>query len=70
MTRRPRSRRSGWLLISRDARRMIAPGSGRRSGLGGLEERHVETAVGIALIVIAALEIIWIIRTVGANTPR
>ncbi len=29
----------------------------------------METAVGIALIVIAALEIVWIIRTVSANTP-
>jgi hypothetical protein len=58
------------LLISRDAPRMIARGSGRRSGLGGLEERHVETAVGIALIVIAGLEIFWIIRIVSANAPR
>jgi hypothetical protein len=58
------------LLISGDAPRMIDPGSGRRSGLGGLEERQVETAVGIALIVIAAVEIIWIIRIVSANAPR
>jgi hypothetical protein len=30
----------------------------------------MEIAVGIALIIIAALEIAWIIRTVSANTPR
>jgi hypothetical protein len=30
----------------------------------------VETVVGIALIIISALEIIWITRTVIANTPR
>ncbi len=30
----------------------------------------METAVGIALIIIATLEIVWIIRTVSANTPR
>ena len=30
----------------------------------------METAVGIALIVIAALEIVWIIRTVSANSPQ
>ena len=35
----------------------------------GMEERPMEIAVGIALIIIAALEIIWIIRTVIANTP-
>ena len=56
-----------------DFRRSAAhdpPGSGRRPGLGGLEERYVETTVGIVLIIIAALEIVWIIRTVGANAPR
>jgi hypothetical protein len=30
----------------------------------------VETVIGIALIVISALEIVWITRTVQANTPR
>ncbi len=30
----------------------------------------METAVGIALIVIAALEIAWIIRAVSSNSPR
>jgi hypothetical protein len=30
----------------------------------------VETIVGIALIIISALEIFWITRTVQANTPR
>ena len=30
----------------------------------------METAIGIALVVIAALEITWITRTVIANTPR
>jgi hypothetical protein len=34
------------------------------------EEQSVETIVGIALIIIAALEIVWIVRTVQANTPR
>jgi len=29
----------------------------------------METAIGIALIIIAALEIALIIRTVSANTP-
>ena len=29
----------------------------------------METAVGIALIILATLEIVWIIRTVSANTP-
>jgi hypothetical protein len=35
-----------------------------------MEEPPVETAVGIALIIISALEIVWITRTVTANTPR
>jgi hypothetical protein len=30
----------------------------------------VETAVGLALIVISAIEIAWIVRTVQANMPR
>jgi hypothetical protein len=30
----------------------------------------METVVGIALIVIAALEIVWISRAVIANMPR
>jgi hypothetical protein len=30
----------------------------------------VETVVGIALIIISALEIAWITRTVTSNTPR
>ncbi len=36
----------------------------------GMEVRSMETIVGIALIIIAALEIIAIIRIVGANSPR
>jgi hypothetical protein len=34
-----------------------------------MEERSMETAIGIALIVIAALEIVWIIRVVSSNSP-
>ena len=30
----------------------------------------METAVGILLIVISAIEIAWIVRTVQANMPR
>ena len=30
----------------------------------------MEMLVGIALIIVAALEIVWIIRVVSANTPR
>jgi hypothetical protein len=30
----------------------------------------VETVVGTALIIISALEIVWITRTVQAKTPR
>jgi hypothetical protein len=30
----------------------------------------VETAIGIVLIVLAALEIVWITRTAQANAPR
>jgi hypothetical protein len=30
----------------------------------------VETAIGIALIVISAIEIAWIVRTVQASLPR
>lgn len=29
----------------------------------------METLIGIALIIIAAIEIVWIIRIVSANTP-
>ena len=29
----------------------------------------METLIGIALIIIAAVEIYWIIRVVGSNTP-
>jgi hypothetical protein len=35
-----------------------------------MEELFVETIIGIALIIISALEIVWITRTVTANTPR
>jgi hypothetical protein len=31
--------------------------------------RSMETLIGIALIIIATLEIVWIIRTVSKNTP-
>jgi len=34
----------------------------------GMWRATMETAVGIALIVIAALEIVFIVRTVQANT--
>jgi hypothetical protein len=30
----------------------------------------METLVGIALVVIAAIEIAWVVRTVQANMPR
>jgi hypothetical protein len=30
----------------------------------------VETIIGVALIVISAVEIVWITRTVQANAPR
>ena len=30
----------------------------------------METLVGVALVVIAAIEIAWIVRTVQANMPR
>ena len=30
----------------------------------------METIIGIALIIIATLEIVWIIRIVSATTPR
>jgi len=30
----------------------------------------METIVGIALVVIAALEIMWMVRVVSANLPR
>jgi hypothetical protein len=30
----------------------------------------MEMAIGIALAIIAAIEIVWISRTVIANTPR
>jgi hypothetical protein len=32
-------------------------------------EEQMETAIGIALIVIATLEIVFIVRTVQANLP-
>lgn len=35
-----------------------------------MEEPFVETAIGIALIIISVLEIVWITRTVTANAPR
>lgn len=49
---------------------MIERRSGRSTRPGGMEERYMETAAGIALIIIAAVEIVWIIRIVSANTPR
>ena len=36
---------------------------------GGMEERSMETVAGIVLIIIAAVEIIGIIRVVSTNTP-
>ena len=30
----------------------------------------METIIGVALIIISALEIVWITRTVQANVPR
>jgi hypothetical protein len=35
-----------------------------------LRSRSVEQIIGIALVIIAAVEIIWITRTVQANAPR
>lgn len=35
-----------------------------------LRENAVETVVGIVLIVIAALEIVFVIRLVQSNMPR
>jgi hypothetical protein len=42
--------------------------AGRRAGeaAGG----SMEAAIGIALVIIAAVEIFWITRTVSANAPR
>jgi hypothetical protein len=31
------------------------------------EEAHMETWIGIALVVISALEIVWFVRVVSAN---
>jgi len=39
-------------------------------GIHSWRSHPVETVVGIALIIISALEIVWITRTVQANTPR
>jgi hypothetical protein len=36
----------------------------------GAQEEPMETIVGIALVVISALEILWIVRIVSANLPR
>ena len=47
-----------------------ARGIGRRSWPAPLEGCPVEMLIGIALIVIAALEIVFIIRTVQANMGR
>jgi hypothetical protein len=33
------------------------------------EEGSMETIVGIALVVISALEILWMVRVVSANLP-
>ena len=30
----------------------------------------METIVGIALVILSAVEIMWIVRTVSANLPR
>jgi hypothetical protein len=35
-----------------------------------MEVPSMETIIGIALIIIAALEIVWIIRVVSQNSPR
>lgn len=48
--------------------RMIASGPGRPSR--PLEEHPMETVVGLALVVIAAIEILVITRTVASNLPR
>jgi hypothetical protein len=34
------------------------------------EEGPVESIVGVILIVIAALEILWVVRTVQRNMPK
>jgi hypothetical protein len=44
-----------------------------REGLArprGMEVRSMETIIGIALIIIATLEIVWIIRIVSTNSAR
>jgi hypothetical protein len=43
----------------------IGPGPART-----VEEDSMETVIGVALIIIAAIEIAAIIRIVGANSPR
>ena len=45
-------------------------GVGRKIRSRRREEHTVETAVGIVLIVAAALEIVFLIRVVQGNTPR
>ena len=51
------------------AQRMMR-GDPQRHGTVGRREWLVETVIGIALIVIAALEIWFIVRTVQANMGR
>jgi hypothetical protein len=46
---------------------MIRP-TGRRPALGG--EASMEAAVGIALVILSALMMLVISRTVIANTPK
>jgi hypothetical protein len=57
-------------LILDRAGRMIPAQVGPTDRVPVMEELFVETIIGIALIIISALEIVWITRTVIANTPR
>jgi energy-converting hydrogenase Eha subunit E len=57
-------------LILGRAGGMIRPKVGPTDRDPVMEELFVETIIGIALIIISALEIVWITRTVTANTPR
>jgi hypothetical protein len=42
----------------------------RAAGPGWSEGVRMEMAIGIALVIISVIEMIWISRTVIANSPR
>lgn len=54
----------------RDGRRMMRPAPRTGHATVGRREWLVETVIGIALIVISALEIWFIVRTVQSNMGR